>query len=70
MKAIIDRFEGDFAIVEMDDGTFEDILRTNLPEKAREGSALVLEDESWKLDSDAECERSERIANKMAALFK
>ena len=45
MRAVIDRFEGDVAVLELDDGeSFADADRSTLPEGAREGDALVGED--------------------------
>lgn len=40
MKIIIDRFEGDFAVVELDDKTFVNMPIDLVPEDADEGDIL------------------------------
>lgn len=42
MFAVIDRFEGDFAVVQRDDGKILNIKKSLLPEKAREGDVIDL----------------------------
>lgn len=41
MKGVIDRFEGDFAIIVFDDGKVENINRQLIPKEAREGDVIV-----------------------------
>ncbi len=43
MKVIIDRFEGDFAIVETEDKKFVNMSRQLVPASAGEGSVLSIE---------------------------
>lgn len=45
-EVIIDRFEGEFAIVEFE-GTPKPMMRSELPDDAREGDILVLENNKW-----------------------
>lgn len=40
MKGIIDRFEGNYAVVELYDGTMKDILKNQLPLGSDEGTVL------------------------------
>ena len=61
---IIDRFEGDFAIVETDNG-FINIPRSDLPVTASEGDVLVLG-----FDKDSTNERKKRVGGMMDKLFK
>jgi hypothetical protein len=42
MFAVIDRFEGDFAVVQRDDGKILNIKKSFLPGKAREGDVIDL----------------------------
>ena len=42
MKVVIDRFEGEYAVVEIDDGTFGRISKAVLP-GAREGDVVSIE---------------------------
>ena len=59
---IIDRFEGDFAVVEADD-TFINIPSAELPDNAKEGDVLRLV-----IDIDATDERKKRIRDLMGGL--
>ena len=61
---IIDRFEGDFAVVETSNGIVN-IPRTDMPPTAREGDVLVLD-----LDKTGTEARKERINGMMNKLFK
>lgn len=40
----IDRFDGDFAVCEDDNGDMIELLRTNIPDCAREGDVLAVDD--------------------------
>lgn len=42
MKVIIDRFEGDFAVVELPDKTMVNMLKTLLPSEAKEGDVISI----------------------------
>lgn len=60
MRAIIDRFEGQFAVMEFQDG-YKNIPRQMLPPEAREGDILVLQDEHWIIAPEATRKRKEKI---------
>ncbi len=63
MKVIIDRFEGDYAIVELDEGKILELPKELIPE-AEEGDVInieILKEETNK--------RKEQIKNKMNQLF-
>jgi len=60
MKAIIDRFEGDYAILEMEDGP-KKVLKVVLPSQVREGDVLILQGNNWVADWEATRERKEKI---------
>ncbi|MBR0483829.1 MAG: DUF3006 domain-containing protein [Oscillospiraceae bacterium] len=47
----IDRFEGEFAVLEHD-GLFTDFLREKLPETAHEGDLLEWSDNGWQILHD------------------
>ena len=65
MRLTVDRFEGDYAICELESGEFVDLPRKALPEGVTEGSKLSIE------VVDAEkTEDQDRIRNKMNQLFK
>ena len=61
---VIDRFEGDFAVVETEKGMIN-IPRSELPKGAREGDTLRLT-----IDEDDTDARKKRIDDKMNKLFK
>ena len=42
MKVIIDRFEGDFAVVELPDKKMINMLKTLLPSEAKEGDVISI----------------------------
>ena len=59
MKWIIDRFENDYALCEIEKGTVLNIPRTALPENAREGDVITVS-----IDSE-ETERRKNNINKL-----
>lgn len=61
---IIDRFEGNYAVIETSDGTVN-IPRSDIPSGAKESDVLLLV-----ADSGATEERKKRIDEKMNRLFK
>jgi hypothetical protein len=65
MKVTIDRFEGDFAVVEKEDKTFFNLPLPLVPDGAKEGSVLsILRDES---EEEARRERIEKKARRLWA---
>jgi hypothetical protein len=65
MRLTVDRFEGVYAICELENGEFVDIPRKALPEGITEGSKLLIE-----VDDAEKTEDQERIRKKMNNLFK
>lgn len=66
---ILDRFEGDMAVLETDEGMLE-IERSELPDTAAEGDVLVNDDGKWRADREASDERRSRMREKMRRLLK
>lgn len=64
IKYIIDRFEGDFAVVEIDEGKFANIPRLALPKEAKEGDVINV----W-IDKDETEQRRKRIKELMDNLW-
>ncbi len=64
MVVTIDRFEGEFAVCELEDMSFANLPKAFLPEGAREGSKLRIT-----LDEGLEKATAERIQKKMDDLF-
>ncbi len=67
-RYIIDRFEGDFAVLESENGGTVDVLKSELPD-AREGDVITLENGFYKVDKEETQRRQELIAEKMRKLF-
>lgn len=64
MKFTIDRFEGDFAVVELEDREMVDLPLSLLPENAKEGDILNIT-----IDKNASEIRRKRIQDKFDSLF-
>lgn len=64
VKCIIDRFEGDCAVVELEDGTITEMNRLLLPANAAEGSVIVIE-----CDEAAAEKRRAEMKEKMHSIF-
>ena len=64
MKIIIDRFENDIAVVELENGKFADLPKIFIPENAKEGSVIHI------ICNDDETEkRRTAMKEKMDSLF-
>ena len=61
---IIDRFEGDYAVIEVND-EFINIPKSTIPKEAKEGDVL-----RFIIDSDETAKRKQRITGLMDKLFK
>ena len=64
MKVIIDRFEGDFAVVEIDEGNFVN-LPALLVKGAQEGDVVSIE-----ILKDESLERKKNLEKRLKKLFK
>lgn len=64
MKVIIDRFEGNYAIVELENRSTVDMPKKLIPEGAKEGDVLSIE-----IATDETNRRKERIKKLMDDLF-
>lgn len=65
MLVTIDRFEGNYAVCELEDGKFANLPKDFLPKGSKEGSKIRIE-----LDLKTESEDRDRIKGKMNKLFK
>lgn len=65
MKVILDRFEGNFAIVELQDGSMANLPRALVPEGAGEGAVIDIT-----YNENETSDRKNRIRSKMDKLFK
>lgn len=67
-KYIVDRFEGEFAVLEKESGGMVDILKNDLP-PAQEGDVIIFENGVYKVSHEETQKRKELIAEKMRKLF-
>lgn len=66
MKAVVDRFEGDFAILLFGDSEIKvNIPKGLLPDGAKEGSWLKV---NFELDQEGEFKQREKISNLLGKL--
>lgn len=64
MNYTIDRFEGDFAIVELPDGKLVNLPRTAIPKEAQEGDVIQVV-----IDNNETDKRRKSVEEKMGKLF-
>ena len=67
--AIVDRFEGKYAVLEYPDLKFVDCKRTLLPKDVREGDVIVKKNDKWSVDKEKTKERKNSINKKYKKLF-
>jgi len=65
MKAIIDRFEGNYAVCESEDGKMFNLSRSKLPSAASEGDVIIIEGDNVFIDVKATEERNRYIKELM-----
>ncbi|MEI6131825.1 MAG: DUF3006 domain-containing protein [Bacillota bacterium] len=70
MRFIIDRFEGNFAILQNSETSeMSEIEKTALPDEVKEGDALLFEGGLFTVDSDEIMRRTKRIIDKMDSIW-
>ncbi len=67
-RYVIDRFEGDFAVLEREEGGTVDILKSDLPETT-EGDVIIFENGVYRVDKEETLRRQELTLEKMRKLF-
>lgn len=65
MKYIVDRFEGEYAVIELSGGKTVNIPKSILPENACEGSIINIT-----VDETETAKRKEKMQNRLNGLFK
>ena len=65
MQIIIDRFEGNIAVVELPNGKIIDCPKELLPENAKEGNIIKIS-----IDEEATKEKLNKVTERMNRLFK
>ncbi|MCI7085823.1 MAG: DUF3006 domain-containing protein [bacterium] len=69
MRYIIDRFEGDTAVLEDENKEFLNVPKSILPENSNESDCLVFEDGKYIIDEETTKELKEEISDLMDELF-
>lgn len=65
MRIIVDRFEGNIAVVELENGQMIDCPKALLPDNAKEGSIINIT-----VDENATNEKLQKVTERMNKLFK
>lgn len=69
MRGIIERFEGDLCIIELEDANFIDIPLEFMPELAKEGDCIFINEQGIYIDEDATKILKDEMQNLMDELF-
>ncbi|MGI5902216.1 MAG: DUF3006 domain-containing protein [Desulfitobacteriia bacterium] len=69
MRGIVDRFEGDYAVIELENMKMRAIKKESLPQGAKEGSAIVFTDGKWQLDEKRTISLEKEIQDLANELF-
>ena len=67
---IIDRFEGEYAVIEQDIGKFINVNKDNLPINAKEGDVLIYENGIYKIDISEKEKIKEEVLKLQNSLWK
>lgn len=70
MKGIIDRFEGELAVVELNGNIMKNIYVSVLPPGVKEGDVIIFQNGKWSIDSIETQKRRSGIEKKTKDLFK
>ncbi|WP_431188423.1 DUF3006 domain-containing protein [Caloranaerobacter azorensis] len=69
IRGIIDRFEGDYAVIELENLEVINILKDNLPQNAKEGDVVVIKDNKYYIDIEETRRRNKQIEEFFKDLF-
>lgn len=69
MIGIVDRFENDIAVVELDDGSFIDINKSQLPIGVCSGDVIEINDTDISINHEETTKRKDEIEALMDELF-
>ncbi|WP_242275105.1 DUF3006 domain-containing protein [Bacillus cereus group sp. BfR-BA-01445] len=67
-RVIIDRFEGELAVIEVNNVTM-DVPKSKLPSTSKEGDVLIIEGDTYTIDKDETDKRRREIQDLMHKLF-
>lgn len=69
MEFIIDRFEGEIAVLEDENSKFTEVKKSLLPNNAKEGDCVVLKDGKYTINKETTEKLKEEIDDLMDDLF-
>lgn len=69
MKMIIDRFEGDIAVIETENGNI-DIPKSDIPLNAKEGDILIKTSDGYDIAAEETSKRRKKLLEMMKRLTK
>ncbi|WP_377863335.1 DUF3006 domain-containing protein [Bacillus sp. R86525] len=67
-RGIIDRFEGELAVIEINNSTI-DVPKSKLPPTAKEGDVLIIEDDKYTIDKNETDKKRREVQDLMDKLF-
>ena len=70
MKYTIDRFEGEFAVLEDENRNMIDVPKALLPEEAKEGDVLILSNDLYLVDQEETMRRRQDVQKRLERLLK
>lgn len=70
MRAVVDRFEGEYAVLEMEDGTMANITKTEILGDVMEGDVLYLTEGKYIIDKVETLRRRAEIKKIMDEVWK
>lgn len=70
MKGVIDRFEGKFAVIELENRDTKNVPRALLPPEAKEGDVIAQENGSFRIDEAETRQRRAEIKEILDSLWK
>ncbi|BDR68483.1 DUF3006 domain-containing protein [Clostridium tetani] len=65
LNGVIDRFEEEYAVVELEDGSMLNLPKLEVPKEAKEGDALLI-----KLDVSIDYNKTEKLKKEIEELTK
>lgn len=68
MKGIIDRFEGEYAVIEVD-GETRDVKRNLIADSVRVSDIVILKNGKWERDSDETLKRKKEVKKLMDSVW-
>ena len=69
MEFVIDRFEGEFAVLENEDGGFQNIKKSLLPQITKESDCVIFKDGKYTISKEKTESLKQEIDELMEDLF-